>query len=444
MILIIDDEKNIRTSLLGLLTDEGYAATVAASAEEGEKHLASQKIDLILLDIQMPGKDGLTFLDDNREKLKNIPVVIISGQPNIATAVSALKLGAADYIEKPLSPERVIVTVRQTLRLSHALEAEVKLTGKLLDQKKIIGSAPVMIRLDELIDKAAAVSSTILITGENGTGKELVAHQIHYRSSRRAEPLITVNCPAVPSELFESELFGHVKGAFTGALSDRPGRFEAVGSGTLFLDEIGELSPAMQSKLLRVLESGQFEKVGSDETINSTCRLIAATNRDLDQMVTDGSFRQDLFYRLNVINITSPPLRERPGDIGQLVSHFLKLFDAHNQIEIGPDAIAEMALSDWPGNIRQLKNSVERLIFEFSSGTITATDIRKLSNTADPIDLTQLPQSENRLTGAVKLFETRFLSELYNKHNQNIAAMARDLNIDRGNLSRKLKALNIV
>jgi two-component system nitrogen regulation response regulator NtrX len=444
MILIIDDEKYVRSSLAGLLSDEGYETLAVESAEKGEEVLQEKSVDLILLDIQMPGKDGITFLDDNRSWLQDIPVIIISGRGDIATAVAAIKLGSYDYIEKPLAPERVLVTVKQALRLSQSLRSEQKLVGRILEKYEIIGQSKVIDNLRRMIGKAAASESTILITGENGTGKELVAHHVHYMSNRKSEPMVTVNCPAVPEHLFESELFGHVKGAFTGAHKDRIGRFERADGGTIFLDEIGDLPLALQGKLLRVLETGEYEKVGSDTTVTVDCRLLAATNRNLKNLVDRSQFREDLYYRLNVIDIDVPPLCKRAGDIPLLIDHFLKEFDADDEYRFAADAFGVMASYDWPGNIRQLRNVVQQVIFGCESGNIGPDDIERIYHHHESIDSAPAMGNENRLTAAVRQFETGFLSHLYQKHEGNIAAMARELNMDRGNLSRKLKQLGIM
>jgi len=444
MILIVDDEKYIRSSLAGLLTDEGYQTQAVESAEKAEELLLEQPIDLILLDIQMSGKDGITFLDDNRLRLKETPVIIISGRGDIATAVMAIKLGAYDYIEKPLNPERVLVTVRQALRLSSSMRAEQKLVGRILDKHEIIGRSKAMADLRQMIGKAAESDSSILITGENGTGKELVAHHIHYQSRRRSEAMVTVNCPAIPEQLFESELFGHVKGAFTGASKDRVGRFEKADGGTIFLDEIGDLPLPLQSKLLRVLETGQFEKVGSDTTITVDCRLLTATNRNLKKMVDNSQFREDLYYRLNVIAIEVPPLRKRPEDIPLLVDHFLEKIEAGGQYQFAADAIGLMASYDWPGNVRQLANVVRQAVFACEPGVITAVEIERLYHHHEVEGAAEIAGDENRLTAAVRQFETGFLSKMYQEQGGNIAAMARELNMDRGNLSRKLKQLGIM
>jgi two-component system, NtrC family, nitrogen regulation response regulator NtrX len=444
MILVVDDEPHIRSSLSGLLADEGYQVKAVESAAKAEEFLASQPVELILLDIQMPGKDGLTFLDDNRGRLKDIPVIIISGRGDIPTAVAAIKLGGYDYIEKPLAPERVLLTVAQALRLSESLQSEHKLVGRLLDRFHIVGAAPATERMRQLIAKTAAVDATVLIVGENGTGKELTAHQIHYLSRRKAEPLVTVNCPAIPETLFEAELFGHVKGAFTGALRDRAGRFERAQGGTLFLDEIGDLPLTMQGKLLRVLESGQYEKVGSDATMASDCRLLAATNRDLPAMVSQGKFREDLFYRLNVLTIDVPPLRRRTEDIPALLEFFWEELEAADRYTLSTAAAGQLASYAWPGNIRQLKNVAARVVFECSPGEIGPADIERIYHNREPETDSAASGGETGLAGAVRQFETGYLARLYQKHEGNIAAMARELNTDRGNLSRKLKQLGIV
>ncbi len=444
MILIVDDERHIRSSLSGLLEDEGYRTLAVESAERAEAVLKDKTVEVVLLDIQMSGKDGLTFLDDNRDRLRDIPVIIISGRGDIPTAVAAMKLGGYDYIEKPLAPERVLVTVRQAIRLARSLRSEKKLVGHILEKYDMIGDSSSLAQVRRMIDKAAGSDSPVLITGENGTGKELVARHVHYLSRRKGESLVIVNCPAIPESLFESELFGHTRGAFTGANQDRIGRFEKADGGTIFLDEIGDLPMAMQGKLLRVLETGEFEKIGSDETISVDCRLLAATNRDLERMVAEGQFRQDLYYRINVLHIAVPPLRERAGDIPLLLEHFLRTAEAGEGYTFTPDAVGVLASHDWPGNIRQFRNVVQQIVVGCEPGEISADDVRRVMNLQRAGEADLSDESENRLTAAVRHFEAGYLSHLHRKHRGNIAAMARELNMDRGNLSRKLKQLGIV
>jgi two-component system, NtrC family, nitrogen regulation response regulator NtrX len=444
MILIVDDERHIRSSLSGLLEDEGYRTLAVESAEKAEAALADQPVEVVLLDIQMSGKDGLTFLDDNREQLGDIPVIVISGRGDIPTAVAAMKLGGYDYIEKPLAPERVLVTVQQAMRLARSLRSEKKLVGHILEKYEMIGDSRPLAEVRRMIEKAAGVDSPVLITGENGTGKELVVRHVHYLSPRKGDALVIVNCPAIPEQLFESELFGHTKGAFTGADRDRTGRFEKADRGTIFLDEIGDLPMVMQGKLLRVLETGEFEKIGSDKTISVDCRLLAATNRDLEQMVAEGKFRQDLYYRINVLHISVPPLRDRAEDIPLLLEYFLKAADATGEFAFSPDAIGVLAAYDWPGNIRQFRNVVQQIIIGCESGPVDADDIRRVTNLQRANETDMPDGAENRLTAAIRNFEAGYLSHLYRKHQGNIASMARELNMDRGNLSRKLKQLGIV
>lgn len=444
MILIVDDEPSIRSSLSGLLQDEGYSTVAVESAFRAEEVLSAQPISLILLDIQMPGKDGLTFLEDNRKRLTDIPVIIISGRGDIPTAVAAIKLGACDYIEKPLAPERVLLTVAQAIRLSRSRQTEQKLVGRLLDRYPIVGTSPATERMRELIARAAAADVPVLITGENGCGKELAAYQIHYLSRRKSEPLVTVNCPAIPETLFEAELFGHIRGAFTGALRDRAGRFEKASGGTLFLDEIGDLPPGTQGKLLRVLETGQYEKIGSDTTQQSDFRLLAATNRNLQEMVVQKSFREDLYYRLNVLPIEIPPLRKRTEDIPALLAFFWEELDALDRYTLSPPAAGLLASYDWPGNIRQLKNVAARIVFECPPGEIQPADVERIYHQREPDAASPPIAGETGLAAAVRQFEIGLLTRLYQQHAGNIAAMARELSMDRGNLSRKLKQLGIV
>ena len=443
MILIVDDEKYICSSLTGLLRDENYQAEAVSSAIEAEKYLRDHDVELILLDIQMPEKDGLTFFEENRDKIGSVPVIIISGRGDIKTAVTAIKMGCYDYIEKPLTPERVLVTVKQALRLARSVRGEKKLTDQLLDRYRLIGRSPDMEKLREQIEKAAQSDVPILIQGPSGSGKELVAHQIHFRSPRRTEAIVAVNCPAVPESLFETELFGHIKGAYTGAVTDRTGRVEKANGGTLFLDEIGELPSAVQAKLLRVLESGTFEKIGSDKTITSNFRLLSATNKNLERMVEEEQFRQDLFYRMNVLTIDVPGLEERVGDISLLADYFLDQTGSDRGYRFSTDAGGALAALSWPGNVRQLKNFVQQLIFAVEPGEITAVHINAVAqqNTAD---IMELPEGSNQLNAIVRNFEKGFLMRLHEKHGGNIAAMARELNIDRGNLSRKLKSYKIM
>lgn len=444
MILIVDDERHIRSSLSGLLEDEGYRTLAVESAEKAEVALHEHPIEIVLLDIQMSGKDGLTFLDDNRGLLHDIPVIVISGRGDIPTAVAAMKLGGYDYIEKPLAPERVLVTVQQALRLSRSLRSEKKLVGHILEKYQMVGDSRPLAQVRRMIEKAAAIDSPVLITGENGTGKELVARHVHYMSARKSEAMVIVNCPAIPEQLFESELFGYIKGAFTGADRERTGRFEKADGGTIFFDEIGELPMALQGKLLRVLETGEFEKLGSDKTISVDCRLLAATNRDLEQMIAEGKFRQDLYYRINVVNIRVPSLRERADDIPQLLEYFSGSINAATEYALTPDAIGVLASYEWPGNIRQFRNIVQQIVLGCEPGTIDADDIRRVMDFQHQGDTAAVTGSESRLTAAVRHFETGYLSHLYRKHQGNIASMARELNMDRGNLSRKLKQLGIV
>ena len=327
-ILIVDDEENIRLSLKGGLEDEGYQIVLAASGEEAFKVLEQTEVDLLLLDIWMPGMDGLTVLERLKKELPSLPVIIMTGHGSIDTAVRATRLGALDFIEKPLDLNKLIITIANALHLKALEQENALLRKKTAKDDEIIGTSPSMTRLKEEVDRAAASDAWVLILGENGAGKELVARRLH-RFSRRAEkPFIEVNCAAIPEELIESELFGHEKGAFTGAADRKRGKFDLAHQGTLFLDEIADMSLSTQAKILRILQEQRFERVGGAQTIQVDVRVFTATNKDLEQEIEEGRFRQDLYYRLNVIPIRVPPLRQRKEDIPELARHFLRLFNA--------------------------------------------------------------------------------------------------------------------
>ncbi|MBZ0267761.1 sigma-54 dependent transcriptional regulator, partial [bacterium] len=360
-ILVIDDEKNRRGELAGLLTDEGYRALAAPDAEKGLALLGEEAVDLVLLDVMLPGMDGLAALERIRADGRDVPVIVMSGQASLEAAVRATKLGAFDYLEKPLHPDKLLVTLRNALdartlaRANRELKAELTGSGG-----GLIGDSAAMAALRAEIDRAAAAGARVLITGENGTGKELVARALHEGSPRARAVFVKVNCAAIPKDLIESELFGHEKGAFTGAVTRKIGKLEAAHGGSLLLDEVGDMALEAQAKLLRVLEENEVERVGGRDSIPVDVRVIAATNKDLPQAIADGEFREDLYYRLNVVPIAVPPLRERADDVPLLVAHFRRRYRHETGRAPRPfddAAIAELRAWSWPGNVRELRNA---------------------------------------------------------------------------------------
>ena len=362
-ILIIDDEEPIRFSLRGILEDEGYEVLEAATAEEGLEVADAERPDLVFLDIWLPGMDGLTAQARLKGNHPDLPVVMISGHGTIETAVSAIQQGAYDFIEKPLSLEKVVIVAARALEAGSLRRENQVLRTVLPEQDELIGQSPVMLKFQELLARVAPTDVWVLLTGENGTGKELAARALHAGSRRADAPMIAVNCAAIPEELIESELFGHEKGAFTSADQARAGRFEMANNGTLFLDEIGDMSLKTQAKILRILQEQSFERVGGTRTIKVDVRVIAATNRNLREEVSEGRFREDLYYRLNVIGVEVPSLRERREDIPVLATAFLERFALANRKEIKgftPQAMDALLKYSWPGNVRELENAVER------------------------------------------------------------------------------------
>jgi two-component system NtrC family response regulator len=374
-VLIIDDDESLRKVIGYMLEEAGYDVDRAASAEEGLRLLASRRPDLVLSDIKMPKRDGIELLGDIKRIDASIPVVILTAFASVETAVEAMKRGATDYLTKPISRDDLTMTVAKTLKL-HRLEAENEnLRTTLRDRFRfdsIIGLSPAMTAMFDVLKKIAPTDATVLVTGESGTGKELIAKAIHYHSPRREHRLVTVNCAAIPHELLESELFGHVRGAFTGAIRNKMGKFELAHGGTLFLDEIGAMPVHLQAKLLRALQEREIERVGDEQTIEVDVRVIAATNRSLSALVAAGEFREDLFYRLNVVPVQVPPLRERRGDIPLLVKHFVGRFANGAQVTVARDALDALEKYRWPGNVRELENFCERAVLMRSHDAIDA------------------------------------------------------------------------
>ncbi len=381
-ILVIDDERSIRNTLSDILSLEGHKVDVAEDGEQGFKKASESKFDAVFCDIKMPKMDGLEVLAKLHDSFPELPIVMISGHGDIDTAVDSIKKGAFDYIQKPLDLNRLLVTLRNALDRS-TLVAETKTLKKKVNTKyKMIGETPAMLKVKEMIERVAPTDARVLITGSNGTGKEAVAHWIHEKSNRAAAPFVEVNCAAIPSELIESELFGHVKGSFTGAVKDKAGKFEQADGGTLFLDEIGDMSLAAQAKVLRALQENRITRIGSDRDVTVNVRVVAATNKNLREEIEKNNFREDLYHRLSVILIHVPTLNERIDDIPLLVDDFIKTCCEEQNFpvkKITDDAIAELKKINWRGNIRELRNVIERLVI-LCGNEITADDVKNYAN----------------------------------------------------------------
>jgi len=376
-ILLIDDDESIR-KVIGYMLEEKYAVITAASAAEGLASFQSQRPNLALTDIKMPKKNGIELLGEFKAIDPSVPVIILTAFGTVETAVEAMKRGAADYLTKPISRDDLLLTVAKTLKMSRLERENESLRDSLNDRFRfasIIGLSPAMNAVFDALRKVAPTDATVLITGESGTGKELVAKALHYNSPRRAQRLVTVNCAAIPHELLESELFGHVRGAFTGAVRDKPGKFEQANGGTIFLDEIGSMPVQLQAKLLRALQEHEIERVGDEKTIEVDVRVIAATNRSLPVLIGQGLFREDLYYRLNVVPIRLPALRERTGDIPILAKHFIARFASEARVSRG--ALEAMSRYRWPGNVRELENFCERIVLMRSGSTIDEAHVEQ-------------------------------------------------------------------
>lgn len=442
-VLVVDDERNVRSSLKGVLEDEGFTVLTASSGEEALEIIRKDKPDVVLLDVLMPaGIDGIETLRRIKSYDPSIIVLMISGHGTIEMAVKAMELGATDFIQKPLSAETIIVRINQAIE-KNKLRTENVLLKKEIDERfQIIGESPVMRDLIAKIMSVAPTNSRVLIFGENGTGKELVARAIHRNSRRNDRPFIQVNCAAIPDDLIESELFGHEKGSFTGAITRSIGKFEQANNATLFLDEIGDMSLRTQSKVLKAIEEGEFTRIGGKEPIKVDVRIISATNKDLQQEVEQGKFREDLYYRLNVIPIYVPPLRERIEDIPLLVSYFLAKFSVENGVKekrISQSAMKLLQSYHWPGNVRELKNLIERLVIMVPSDSIEASDL--------PSSFFEQPKvfkpSAVELRKAKNDFEREYILQTLKSCDWNITETAKILGIERTNLHRKMKQYGI-
>ncbi len=446
-ILIVDDEPSILQSLGGLLSDEGFEVMSAFNGYEALKIIDAESPDLVLLDIWMPGMDGLEVLGEIKKENPFIQVIMITGHGTIDTAIKATKLGAYDFIEKPLSIDRVIVAINNALNFRRLEEENRYLRKKTLEKHSIDGNSPPVEALKKQIAVAAPTDAWILITGENGTGKELVARTIHHLSPRAQGPLIDVNCAAIPEDLIESELFGHEKGAFTGATSKKRGKFELADNGTLFLDEIGDMSLKTQAKILRVLQEQEFQRVGGSRIIRVNVRVIAASNKDLERQIAEQAFREDLYYRLNVFPITVPPLRDRIEDIPILVELFLAEASRQNRRQkkkITADAMAVLARYPWPGNVRELKNLVERLDILVSKDIIDVPDIPPAYNPEHEQNAASQDAlfAADGLKEARRLFEKTFIERKLAENDHNVSRTAEQIGVERSYLHRKIKKLS--
>jgi two-component system nitrogen regulation response regulator NtrX len=454
-ILIVDDEESILTSLNSILQDEGYEVTLAKNGVEALRIYTTDPPDLMLLDIWMPEMDGLETLRRVRELVPTAQVMMMSGHGSIETAVKAIKLGAYDYIEKPLSLENVTLRVKHALD-QYRLEQENRTLRTTVQRKfELVGQSPAMQQLRQLIETAGPTNSRVLIGGENGTGKELVAREIHLHSARAARPFVAVNCAAIQETLIESELFGHEKGSFTGATSMKRGQFEQADGGTLFLDEIGDMSLSTQAKVLRALQEQQFTRVGGTKLLKVDVRVLAASNKDLIKEIEKGTFREDLFYRLNVVPIVVPPLRERREDIPILIHHFMKIHAEEQGLrvkEVSPEAMTVFQQYDWPGNIRELRNLIERLMIMVPGPVIEpsqsglSSQVRTAGPTSQPATPAVNPlfmQSYDSLRDARNAFEKEYISRKLREHHWNISRTAEELKIERSHLHRKIKLLDV-
>ncbi len=456
-ILVVDDEEGIRTSLRSILEDEGYQVAVAASGAEALKICGTDPPDLMILDIWMPEMDGLETLRRVKEFVPTTQVMMMSGHGSIETAVKAVKLGAYDYIEKPLSLESVTLRVKHALE-QYRLEQENRALRTKVQQKfELVGHSSAMQRLRQLIETAGPTNSRVLIGGENGTGKELVARAIHMHSPRSGHPFVAVNCAAIPETLIESELFGHEKGSFTGATSMKRGQFEQADGGTLFLDEIGDMSLNTQAKVLRALQEQQFTRVGGTKLLKVDVRVLAASNKDLEKEIQKGLFREDLYYRLNVVPIVVPPLRERREDIPALVQHFMKIHVEEQGLrmkEVSSEAMAVLQQYEWPGNIRELRNQIERLMIMVPGAVIEAPQAAisiqgkavgsaVSSHAGGQFGGALFTNSYDSLRDARNAFEKEYIGRKLREHHWNISRTAEDLQIERSHLHRKIKLLEV-
>jgi len=445
-VLLVDDEPDILLSLKAILSRAGYQVETATNIDDAMSTIHKDLPDVVILDIVMQGpKDGVELLKKIKESYPQMQAIMLSGKGNIQVAVETIKLGAFDYLEKPISANELLIKIKNAIELVHAKQ-ELALLRQRSEEHRLIGSSEAARKLRELIERAAPTDSCVLITGENGTGKEVVAWEIHRRSKRSSAAFTEVNCAAIPKDLIESELFGHEKGAFTGATSSKPGKFELAHNGTIFLDEIADMSTEAQSKILRILQEKRFTRVGGTKVVEVDVRIIAATNRDLKREIAEGRFREDLYYRLNVVPIHVPPLRERANDIPELTTHFAEqlIHQGWPDKKFSKGALEAMGEYDWPGNVRELKNLVERLMILVPAETINEKDVREALGT-EAVKLTELDEflGESSLRDARRKFEKAFITSKLAEFNWNVSRTAEALGIERTHLHRKIKELKI-
>ena len=444
-LLIIDDDANTLASLSRAFRLSGYEATVCDSPTRALELLKSEKFDLIFSDVVMPAMDGLKLLEEIRRAGVNTPVVMMSGQAHIEMAVKATRLGALDFLEKPLSTDKLLLTLQNALQLER-LKQENRQLRQQLGTGGIVYTGEKMQRLLAQLEKVAASETRVCILGETGTGKELIARAVHEKSQRREGPFVTLNCAAVPAELIESELFGHEKGSFTGAASRHAGKFEQAHEGTLFLDEIGDMPLSMQAKLLRVLEQGEVERIGSDKPLKVNVRVVVATHRNLEEQVRQGGFRQDLFHRVFVFPVVLPPLRERPEDIPALAAHFAGQIAQQNgwkQASFSEDALRALQSHSWPGNVRELRNVVERLLIFAEDGAVTAETVQAALPVRAASGANTAAIGSGPLADRVEQFERQVILEEIKRQNHHVTNAAKALGLERSHLYKKCQQLGI-
>ncbi|MFV1957725.1 MAG: sigma-54-dependent transcriptional regulator [bacterium] len=447
LILVVDDESGIRTSVKAILQDEGYAVIESEDGEEALARVASEKLDAVLLDVWMPGMDGIETLKGIKQQDQDIPVIIMSGHGTIETAVRATKLGAYDFLEKPLSIDRLTLVLKNALSQRNLVEENRALRSTHDDASELVGESDVMKGILEQVSIVAPTQASILISGENGTGKELLARAIHKHSRRNHAPFIAVNCAAIPETLIESVLFGHEKGAFTGATSRKLGKFDLSNTGTLLLDEIGDMSLATQAKILRVLEEKSFERVGGTRSVEVDVRIIAATNKNLEEEIATGRFREDLFFRLNVFPFLLPPLRERRDDIPPLVENYVQEFGTQYskpELRFSPKALRAMVSYFWPGNVRELKNVVERvaILAEGDTVDLELIPVSVREPKPGPKD-SSTAKSIVDYRRAKRQFERDFFLDRLSDNDWNISRTSQQVGLERSNLHRKIKQLGL-